>query len=69
MVSIYGRLKQLLYNEEQQYERELENSIESPLERASRLREQAKRIREEREEEKKKFIEEKLDQKWRYEYF
>jgi hypothetical protein len=61
-----NRLKQLLYNDEQQYEREIETSIETPLERASRLREKAKKIRDEKELEKKQFIEEKLDQKWRY---
>jgi hypothetical protein len=62
---ILNRLKQILYDEERQYEKEIESSIETPLERASRLREKAKKIREEKEREKKQFVEEKLDEKWR----
>lgn len=59
------RLKQLLYSEEQQYERELENLAETPLERAAKLREKARNIKEEREREKQQFVTEMLDQKWR----
>ncbi len=56
----------MLYNDQVQQEKELEMLIESPLERAAKLREKAKQIKEEKEREKREFVTEKLDQKWRF---
>ena len=55
----------MLLNDQISQEQEFESLIESPLERAAKLREKARLIREEREREKKEFVDEKLDLKWR----
>lgn len=62
-----ARLKQLLTSEEKQYEQEIFSTTVSPLERAAELREKAKIIRANKLAEDTKFVQEKLDQKWRLE--
>lgn len=62
-----NRLKQMLYQEESSYEHELNSMIESPLERAAKLRERARKLQQEKEREQQEFVQEKLDQKWRAE--
>jgi len=61
------KLKMLLAQEEQNYQNELEMMIESPLERAAKLREKAKKIQTERQREKQEFVQEMMDLKWRSE--
>ena len=58
-------MKNLLLSEQAGYERELQESIISPLERAAQLREKAKQIRNIKEQENSIFFQKKLDQKWR----
>ena len=60
------RLKKLLADENQAYEREYMSTIKSPLERAAELRAKAKQIKENRENENAAFVKQKLEQKWRY---
>lgn len=62
-----ARLKQLLTSEDKQYEQEILSTTVSPLERAAELREKAKIIRANKLAEDTKFVQEKLDQKWRLE--
>ena len=59
------RLKALLSTEQISYEKELLSSAITPLERAAQLREKAKIIRNNKENEKAQFVKEKLDEKWR----
>ncbi len=56
----------MLLSEQAAYERELQDNIISPLERAAQLREKAKQIRNIKEQENSIFVQKKLDQKWRY---
>ena len=49
------------------HEKELLSSAITPLERAAMLREKAKQIRNNKENEKAEFVKQKLDQKWRSE--
>lgn len=60
------RLKALLSSEDRAYEEELMSSAVSPLERAAQLREKAKQIRLNKENEKALFVHQKLEQKWRF---
>lgn len=62
-----NRLKHLLLKEQDAYEKELLSGVMSPLERAAQLREKAKQIRNNKENEMALFVKEKLDQKWRSE--
>jgi hypothetical protein len=55
----------MLLNDQIAQEKEFDSLMESPLERAAKLREKARLIREEREREKREFVNEKLDMKWR----
>ncbi len=60
------RLKNFLAAEQKEYEKEILNSSITPLERAAQLREKAKQFRLNKENENALFVQEKLDQKWRY---
>ena len=60
------RLRQLLAEEEQQYIVEMANKEETVLERQAKMRERAKQLKEKRESERLAFVEEKLEQQWRY---
>jgi len=62
-----ARLKNFLAAEQKEYEKEILNSSITPLERAAQLREKAKQIRLNKENENALFVQEKLDQKWRLE--
>ena len=59
------RLRGLLQSEEQQYMSEMASKKETVLERQARMRERAKSLRDKRETERLKFVENKLDQRWR----
>ena len=60
------RLRDLLRAEEEQYLIEMEDKQETMLERQAKMRERAKFLKEKREKERLEFVEEKLDQRWRY---
>ena len=60
------RLRDLLRGEEEQYLIEMEDKQETMLERQAKMRERAKFLKEKREKERLEFVEEKLDQRWRY---
>ena len=60
------RLRDLLRVEEEQYLIEMEDKQETMLERQAKMRERAKFLKEKREKERLEFVEEKLDQRWRY---
>ncbi len=60
-------MKQFLLIEQKEFEKEIMASTLSPLERAAQLREQAKQIRAQKENDNALFVQEKLDQKWRSE--
>ena len=60
------RLKNFLAAEQKEFEKEILSSSITPLERAAQLREKAKQIRLNKENENALFVQEKLDQKWRY---
>lgn len=62
-----ARLKQFLILEQKEFEKEIMQSSVTPLERAAQLREKAKQIRMQKENENALFVKEKLDQKWRSE--
>ena len=53
-------------NEEEQYIAEMEAKEETTIERQAKMRERAKYLKEKRENERLKLVQEKLDQRWRY---
>lgn len=55
----------MLQHEEQSYMSEIAVKQETTLERQARMRERAKELRDKRETERKEFVEEKLEQRWR----
>lgn len=57
----------MLRAEEEQYLMEMEDKQETMLERQAKMRERAKFLKEKREAERLEYVEEKLDQRWRYE--
>jgi hypothetical protein len=65
---IYKRLKAILAAEQQAYEQEIFANVKTPLERAAELREKAKQIRINRNNENAQFVAQKLDEKWRYNF-
>ena len=56
----------MLRAEEEQYMQEIAQRVETPLERQAKMRERAKKLKEKRESERLQFVQEKLDQRWRY---
>jgi hypothetical protein len=62
---VFGRLRHLLQEEEQQYLSEIGEKQETILERQAKMRERAKYLKEKRESERRALVEEKLEQKWR----
>lgn len=54
-----------MQHEEQIYMSEIAVRQETVLERQARMRERAKELRDKRETERKEFVEEKLEQRWR----
>ena len=62
----FCRLRELLRQEEEMYIHEMEAKEETTLERQAKMREQAKQLKEKREAERLAFVQEKLDQQWRF---
>lgn len=62
-----AKLKQMLAQEENNFENEILQNTISPLERAAQLREKAKQIRVAKATENELFVRDKMDQKWRLE--
>jgi len=56
----------MLLVEEQSYIEEMEAKEETTLERQAKMRERAKFLKEKREEERLRLVQEKYDQRWRY---
>jgi len=61
----WARLRELLDNDRAQYASESVTTQETALERQSRLRERARQLREQRETERRAFVEEKYEQQFR----
>ncbi|KAF1387472.1 hypothetical protein PFLUV_G00079270 [Perca fluviatilis] len=59
------RLRVLLEEEEQQLLQEMEEKMETPVERQAKMRERAKALREKRETDRQKMVSEKMDQLFR----
>lgn len=56
----------MLLVEEQSYIEEMEAKEETTLERQAKMRERAKFLKEKREQERIRLVQEKYDQRWRY---
>lgn len=59
-------LREMLLEEERRYIEEMENMQETTLERQAKMRERAKLLKDKRERERQEFVDQKLDQRWRY---
>lgn len=59
------KLRDLLEHEEEQYMTEIATTQETTLERQAKMRERAKQLKQKREDERKAFVEQKLEQRWR----
>ena len=57
----------MLYNEEQQYLEEMASQEETLIERQAKMRARAKALKEKREAERQEYVQQKLEEQWRYE--
>src|SRR6218665_827 len=62
----FARLREMLQSEDEQYMRETAARVMTPIERQAKLRERAKELKAKREGERQAFVQEKLEQQFRY---
>lgn len=65
VVNCISRLRQLLSQEEEEYFNLLEQNEETPLQRQEAMKQRAKILKDKREAERLKLVQEKLDQQFR----